>query len=310
MATSVLADNDEVSATDVLSFVKAANDVRKAAHVTLNEVVAEAITRGATWTQIGEALGIQRTAAQKHFGKGLSDRRKAELKHEATGCMMLYAFWSGQIPAEKLGFDSSDWKAATIETAVDYAVRTIAKAIGLHLAHISEAGKTPTLEELYRIYDLTRTSLHILMVPEALEAVANYSDMHGSWTDLNAPTYFVQAACHLAFTFNHFSKLWVELGDDDDEAAKRRMAYIHRNLLDVMHNLSRPECLRVLANMEETILESGNTLYLDMRKEEGSGFSQMEIFEAVWRKDKAKIAEILGVAEVTDVPSLDDLLNL
>jgi hypothetical protein len=54
---------------------------------TLNDVtadlVAEARARGASWAEIGKALEVGATAAQKRFGKGISPRRLEDRKFEA-----------------------------------------------------------------------------------------------------------------------------------------------------------------------------------------------------------------------------------
>ena len=222
---------------------------------------------------------------------------------------MLYAYWTRQISVEDFGFDASHWEATTVETTVDHAIRTALKAANLHMEHMGKLDEGLDFEELYRIYSLVRNSLHALMVPEALATVASYSGAQDSWADTNATTYFVQAACRVAFAFGHFNKLWSEL-EVDPQAAGRRMMYIHRNFLDLTLDVSRPEIIQLLAKMEEAIVESGNTVYTEKQKVEGFDFGQMEMFSAIWRKDKEKIAEMLGVDELEDVPSLDELLDL
>lgn len=312
LATPVLAGKDEASVADVLSFVKAADDVHKASEQVLREVVAEARSRGATWEQIGKALNVPviRQAAHNRFSDGIPDRRKSELKHEATACVILDTYWSGGLSAKELGEDSPDEEGVTIETFVDYAVRSAVKAADLYDAYINESrGATGDLDELLRVYKLVRTSAHMFMFPEVLEAVSNYSDTGGSWVNTNASIYFVQTACHLMFAFQHFNKLWPELNSGDGQAVKQRLAYIYRNLLDVTENLSRPECVGVVANIDEWIANSGNFVYMAKRKEEGIDYNSTEILEAIWRKDKVKMAQMLNTDEFPVNPSLDDLLD-
>jgi hypothetical protein len=126
---SVIADDGTVTAADMLVFVRAASEVSKAANTTLHEVVAESVARGATWKQIGDTLGIQRTAAQKRFGKGVPKRRRDELNLEAVMCMMVSAYWNEQLTEEHLGFDESDWEDLPPESIVDFALRIFNKAI-------------------------------------------------------------------------------------------------------------------------------------------------------------------------------------
>lgn len=57
--------------------------IRRATDDVLAELVAESRSEGVSWTQIGRALGVGRTAAQKRFGHWPSEEQERLLDHEA-----------------------------------------------------------------------------------------------------------------------------------------------------------------------------------------------------------------------------------
>jgi len=256
-----LAEADEVSVDSVLMFVSAANDVQKAANVALQETVAEAKARGATWRHVGDALGIQRTAAQKRFGAGIGDRRRDELKLETAMIMMIGAYWTGQIPEDNLGFDDSYWEDLPVEAGVDFALRTIVKAAKLLdecIEHEHDSDEV-FFKSLYRVYDNIRTALHLLMLPRSIEVLASHArsaPVGDQWDDVNPTTYFVHAIASLAFSFEHFNRLFESLRDERESFLKR-FYYIYRNLTDAINSIVRPECIAVFARVEAVVVETG-----------------------------------------------------
>lgn len=63
------------------------NELRHAVEVVQADVVAEARCQGISWTRIGTALGVGRTAAQKRYGRGVSREREDQLEREARAAM-------------------------------------------------------------------------------------------------------------------------------------------------------------------------------------------------------------------------------
>lgn len=63
------------------------------------DLVAELRSEGVSWTRIGEALGVGRTAAQKRYRHGLPQLRKDQLELEAQAAMQ----WASDLVS-----DSSD----------------------------------------------------------------------------------------------------------------------------------------------------------------------------------------------------------
>lgn len=63
------------------------NELRRAVEAIQADLVAEERARGISWTRIGTALGVGRTAAQKRYGRGLSEERQDQLEQEARAAM-------------------------------------------------------------------------------------------------------------------------------------------------------------------------------------------------------------------------------
>lgn len=69
--------------------IQAARLVQEAARTILGDVVAEARARGASWTTIGQVLGVGRTAAHKRFAEQPSSERRDQLEAEARVVMQV-----------------------------------------------------------------------------------------------------------------------------------------------------------------------------------------------------------------------------
>lgn len=63
------------------------NELRHAVETVQADLVAEARAQGISWARIGDALRVGRTAAQKRYGRGLSQERKEQLEREARAAM-------------------------------------------------------------------------------------------------------------------------------------------------------------------------------------------------------------------------------
>jgi hypothetical protein len=68
-------------------------ELRRAVEIVQADLVAEARVQGISWTRIGTALGVGRTAAQKRYGQGLSQERQDQLEEEARAAME----WAGDV---------------------------------------------------------------------------------------------------------------------------------------------------------------------------------------------------------------------
>ncbi|MFF1271010.1 hypothetical protein ACFVZE_34830 [Streptomyces anulatus] len=68
----------------LLETVRLLTDLREATDRVLHEVIAQARSENYkhSWKQIGDALGVGRTAAQKRFGSGLSEEHLDYLEYE------------------------------------------------------------------------------------------------------------------------------------------------------------------------------------------------------------------------------------
>jgi hypothetical protein len=63
------------------------HQLRHAVDTVQADLVAEARVRGVSWTRIGDALEVGRTAAQKRYGRGLPRERKDQLERETRAVM-------------------------------------------------------------------------------------------------------------------------------------------------------------------------------------------------------------------------------
>lgn len=64
-----------------------ADELRRAVEAVQADLVAEVRVQGISWTRIGTALGVGRTAAQKRYGQGVSHERQDQLEEEAQAAM-------------------------------------------------------------------------------------------------------------------------------------------------------------------------------------------------------------------------------
>jgi hypothetical protein len=312
-------NGDKVEVADMLQFVGAANSILKAADFALDEVVTEAIARGATWAQIGEVLGVRRTAAHKRFSRGISERRRYEIEREGIACMVLYATWTGQIPESNFGFDEDDWESAPIEVFIDHAIRNAMRVIDMFVEAVKSGSDDDGefehfKDDLYRAYDTLRRSVHVLSLPRCLPVILRYSleDMgENPWLDTNASVYYIEYVTRLTLAFQHFGKLFHSFEDDDEGVAfHRQVAYVYSNLLAASTIMIRPELVNVIARIEHEIVESGNSVFV---RGDRSGWvesaSIMDLVKLFWKKDYKKVAAMIGVDDIGPAPTLDELLN-
>ncbi|MFT7838410.1 hypothetical protein Q5530_19910 [Saccharothrix sp. BKS2] len=75
-------EEDPRPGTPALAALSAINEIAAQVDQVRREVIAEARTEGVPWSDIGEALGVGTTAAQKRYGTGLPPERLEELAAE------------------------------------------------------------------------------------------------------------------------------------------------------------------------------------------------------------------------------------
>lgn len=310
--------------SDLLVFVKAADSIARAAGDVLKEVVAEARANGATWQQIGEALGTNRKAAHKRFQDGLPERRLNELLDERIMSDTLVAFWVGGISEEDLGFDTDHWDAVPPEVAVCHAIRSYMHSVNLLALYLNPNFPMPpggvTAEsdwekrdsKLERSYDVLRKAYHTLITPEALDVIEKYAlklPERPPWVDTNVKAYFTQAISCTGFAFNHFTKAWAALTAGDDRKFSQEILYVEHRMRSAVAAFARPECAMVVHLLERYAVDSGNSVirynYPFVRD-----LDFAELNRAWWKKDNKKIAELLGVDKIEDFRSLDEPLHL
>lgn len=313
---------DDVEVGDVLHFVSAANAILKAADSTLDEVIAEAIARGATWTQIGKTLGIQRTAAHKRFSKGISKRRCDEIEREGMACLSLFWIWMKQIPESTFGFSDEDWDAAPIEVFVDHAVRNAARALDVFIEAIRSypdkandgEGFNQFKDGIIRAYGALRGAVTTLSLPRCFPIILKYSldDLEEyPWRDENAPVYYISMVIHLRLAFKHFTDLVGAYGRGDGVSVQKNIAYTYDNLGKALMILTRPELVRVLSRIQGAIAESGDAVYIpgDPSARPKNLPDVNELIKHVWKKDYDRVASAFGIRKAGPSPSLDELLD-
>lgn len=80
------------------------NELRHAVEDVQADLVAEVRSEGVSWTRVGTALGVGRTAAQKRYGHGLPQLRRDQLELEAQAVMDLLS----DLVTESLDEESDD----------------------------------------------------------------------------------------------------------------------------------------------------------------------------------------------------------
>jgi hypothetical protein len=318
---SALRSGGDVDLSDVLQVVKAADSIHRAATGALNEAVAEAIARGATWKQVGDSLGILRTAAQKRFGKGVSARRQLEIRDEGAMCATVFANWLQEIPASTYGIDDEDFETTPPEVWVDHAIRKFVETcarIHDYFASQESAKNTATddFAVVYALYQRLGDCFRVLMLRQSFDAFEEYarkaSDGRPPWIDENASICYLRATVRISIAFRHFTQLWDAIGDEDEREAAIHMAYVLANTSEAERIFARPEITNVLACIEQEIARSGHTVYgigtaADVPADTDG--RQMAIMHAIWKNDKRRLAELAGVDEIVDDLSLDEMLN-
>lgn len=90
-------DIEEMSLDDYLDLVQAASVAAEEGNLSLQRWVSASRRAGASWEQVGEALGVSRQAAQKRFGESFDDSVSPSEKRVA----MVTAFNEVQILADE-----------------------------------------------------------------------------------------------------------------------------------------------------------------------------------------------------------------
>jgi hypothetical protein len=79
-----LADPEKLrTANPALLYLAAAHSLSRQMGSVMADLVSEARARGSSWVEIGEALDVGDTAAQKRYGKGIASERYLQLAEEA-----------------------------------------------------------------------------------------------------------------------------------------------------------------------------------------------------------------------------------
>lgn len=311
--------SDMVEAEDVLHFVGAANSVLKAADSALDELVAEAIARGATWAQVGKVLGVRRQAAHNRFSKGISARRRFEIEREGIASMTLFTILAQAEEIEsKFGFTEEDWESTPVEVFIDHAVQCAVRVTEMFLNAVralSDGESERFMENVIRAYRTLNESVRVLSLPRCLAVIVKHSldDMTTyPWLDSNAPVYYIELVTCLRLAFQHFDSLIsVFKTDDGGLSVRRQIAYVYDNLRKAARILWRPELMNTMGRIDDAILKSGNAVFVpgDPSKRRDDRPELTDVIKLYWKKDWDGIAEMVGVDTLQRDPSLDELLG-
>lgn len=318
---SVVDKGEDIDVTDVLQVIRAAELIYQAAGEALNEAVAEAVARGATWKQVGDSLGVLRTAAQKRFKKGVTERRATEIRNESLMCATVFANWAKIVPLQLYDIDEEDFKETPPEVWVDHSIRKYVQLCVLIFEHFEssrEANRTneEEINELYKLYGRLRSCFQVLMLRQSFDVVEEYARKAAAnsapWVDENASTYYLYGVVRLSVAFDNFTRMFTAFGDGDQTQAATHLAYVLANAREAQRTFTRPEITNLLAHIEQEIVRSGNSVYgVNIQRDAPSDANnlQMEIFRAIWKNDKARMAEMTGVQEIEDPPTLEEMLG-
>ncbi|MFJ1873013.1 hypothetical protein [Streptomyces chartreusis] len=306
------ANEDEPSLDDVMRVLAATNVTQKAVARTLSVVVAEAVARGATWRQVGEALGIGKQGAHNRFGKGLSEATKERLAMEYDTLINMRAVFEGLVSEELIGFEEEDWEAAPPEVAVQHAVRAVpSAALLLKEAVLKYMDGEDATDLFYRASEMMRGAFRTFMtarVVNFLSACVGEASVRPLWSDVQPATYFCHCIFRTVTAYSYFTNLFIFPVADEEEKCKR-LILAYYNLQQASLAIARPEFIEVYAQIERKVRDGGNAVFVGSGNEGRAGVDMLEALYAYWRKDRELLSEVVGV-DVSDESGVDvDLLR-
>jgi hypothetical protein len=303
----------------MLRIVAAAEDVRQAAENALEEVVAEAHFRGATWAQIGAQLKIGKTAAHKRFSGKVKNHPRLLLPANAEKEIseILLAVWASGGGSEAFGYDEGDWEA-------------VPPMVNAHYCWYYIVGAGSVLEAAFLKeddYDLLQTAgLSTRMIGKAFQAFAT-SEVFAAFeeacskaplqirTDMNPMAYFVRCF-YIAMLAQSFITHAIDSYMTSPEDTFRSFVAARAFLLEAMFTALRPECIAAINFIEKQVVESGNTpqkvlypkeleLDIDLTAQQAQ-----ELVDTYWRGgDLNTLAHRIGVSpSQVNPPNLGEVL--
>ncbi|WP_346173786.1 hypothetical protein [Streptomyces cuspidosporus] len=296
---------------NVLRCLEATHELEKAIKKTMHMIALEAVTRGASWRDVGECLNVGKTAAHKRFNGRPSEQEREFSTQEADASGLLELLWSGAIGDDRLGFDDEDWEAAPPHVSTQYALRNLPKAsINLHKALMVQLGEEgdPVLT-MYRACESLRLVMRTLATKKAVDVINECISEHQNfrpWIDEQPGIYFAAATQRCMVAHIQLDKA---LKSPDRRERLKWMILAHHNTQEATMIISRPECVDIISALESKVRDSGHPTFPPSQDQGGNLF---DILSPYWEGDKAGLADAAGVEvdELTEELSFNDRLEI
>ncbi|MER5716134.1 hypothetical protein [Streptomyces sp. NPDC002132] len=299
--------NEEGPSTeDVLRVLRATHSAQKAISETLSVVVAEAVSRGATWRQIGDVLGIGKQGAHNRFSKGIPAELKDRIVAEEDVLSIMQAILADAVPESILGFTEDDWEAAPPEVAVQHSIRAVSHAsLLLKEAILNRVDGQDATDLFYRASEQMRGAFRTFMTKRVMTFLSEFiaqEPRRPISEDVQPATYFAHFIFRLAAAYMNFGYALSRAKEDEN----RKYYYLmmaQYHLTQGVLAISRPECIEMYARIEQKVRDGGNAVFVGS-PHEGKGGDMLEALYAYWKNDRDLMSSAVGI-EVKDERGVD-----
>lgn len=249
--------SDEPS--NVLEYIRCANQVINAASAELQGLVHEARSRGITWADIGDRLGVRATAAQKRF-RSVPESDQDLLRREAFAAEMLAVLNESVDTSERLDWVAEDERDIEPERFLQSAINKLIRASfrfenhvyrPLELKRSQGLPVTMTMEsfkEIFVVRDRVAQALWDLARSGAIGVVASGTRFWPGkpYIDLSPGLYLSYAAFQGTMASSFLNDLTVHFDYHDKEDFFEDVSSAFSYLQRMVRALGRPECIALV----------------------------------------------------------------
>lgn len=288
-----------------LLMLGAANRVKVSAEKALAQLVAEAKTAGATWQDIGNVLGIGKTAAQKRFGAALptEDEIQVEILRGAMARSAI-AGWSGMLvaPEEEEGDPSP---AYMLYFAFQRLLRMLARLedFGAKVLDVVEQygldyrkGLDIAMsEELISIYGSLRDACQLLVRQDVMaSAQITVDDFRGGSADMSVNVYLCKATID-ALIARRYLEIAMEHFFRDFDVFGGSLMSASESMESCAKILFLPQCQHFLNAIKRELMDKGEWVDVERETVDDQGVvaeRSEKWWRAYYRNDEVTLREM------------------
>ncbi|MEV6302441.1 hypothetical protein AB0M02_23710 [Actinoplanes sp. NPDC051861] len=288
-----------------LLMVRSAIKVKESAEKTLNQLVAEAKRAGATWQDIGDAMGTGKTAAQKRFGASVPSNRDLEVEI-LRGAMARGAIagWSGFLdpPEDEEGDPSPMYMLyfsfqrllRLFMQIEDYGAK-VSEIIEEYDLDYRKGLDVGMRDKLVSIYVSLRDACRLLVREDVMRsAQIDLDDGRGGASDLSVHVHLCKATVD-ALIARRYLEIALKNFYRDLEPFADSLIEAGRSMQSCAQILFLPQCQQFLGVIKQTLMDNDEWFESEKTSHEDPDViaeRSQRLWRAYYRNDEQALKEI------------------